>query len=782
MNISFAFLSFVVWVCCVRGQSCSQSSDWLIHTPESKTTAITISAPSPYPAGSKILQLGNGLIERHFFMGTDFSFCTVEYRHMISGQTFFRALSPEANITVNGTDYDIGMCTGQPPTHSEFWSPEMYGADLKLSETSLLLKNITILSPTALFPWAPGRRNSSKLINWPPKGVHVVAFFAPPEPSNISQMLVAVHYEMYDGIPALRKWVTVHHTGVPSQPPVVINRLSYELLRAPNFAPGHMSIILQQANNPVPFDEQVVPEQGQSFPGRTNQLWFQDPNYDQQGDQEIHVTYTYYTFLVVNYGYSVTYQGSTGPGAIVSSESPMFQSLSVRTVLHDSSDVERKGLAVREVHRYLAPQLLENPINFMITDISSSAKMRLAVDQAAETGQEIVIIGYGAAGWCGMCFKQLNDATFKAWFKQEVMYANSKGIEVSGYTLMQHNGWGEVVPEAEQTLSRTGSRGPTACFATDWHAGYREAVLNFIQETGMTGLETDGQYESIPCADTGGDHHHNGIEGGWSYGLKATLDFNMKLKGLGVYQTGADGYCFSGANKWNHADTDAFGHLPIWESMTVGRMYIYDSTINRLQSSGAIGVNDLSGSTKTCAANTVIGRTGCFDFILGTQYLMGSIPSFRANALYNPLDPDASKLANIILKWATFYKKYRGPRPSGDSGLLTAKLIHVQRPDSRHMEAVAHVTADSSSRDRGMVAVFNSDLTRTLQQNLTVPLYYTGLAPGTALSVRQLNVSTATFTEKSIMNVTLGVNAGFTDIVLSVTLSPASYTAFLLSL
>ena len=77
-----------------------------------------------------------------------------------------------------------------------------------------------------------------------------------------------------------------------------------------------------------------------------------------------------------------------------------------------------------------------------------------------------------------------------------------------------------------------------------------------MRETRMGGLETDGQFESIACADEGGDHHHNGVAGGWHYGIEATLAFNVQLKALGAYQTGADGYCFSGANKWNHADTD----------------------------------------------------------------------------------------------------------------------------------------------------------------------------------------------------------------------------------
>ena len=37
-----------------------------------------------------------------------------------------------------------------------------------------------------------------------------------------------------------------------------------------------------------------------------------------------------------------------------------------------------------------------------------------------------------------------------------------------------------------------------------------------------------------------------------------------------AYQTGADAsYFWHGANRWNHADTDAFGGLPLWEMHTV---------------------------------------------------------------------------------------------------------------------------------------------------------------------------------------------------------------------
>ena len=66
-------------------------------------------------------------------------------------------------------------------------------------------------------------------------------------------------------------------------------------------------------------------------------------------------------------------------------------------------------------------------------DISSTAAFRTAIDQAAETGHTIVIVGFGAAGYCGLCNGQLTNATWVAWFKAQVDYAKSKDIETSAY-------------------------------------------------------------------------------------------------------------------------------------------------------------------------------------------------------------------------------------------------------------------------------------------------------------------------------------------------------------
>jgi len=122
------------------------------------------------------------------------------------------------------------------------------------------------------------------------------------------------------------------------------------------------------------------------------------------------------------------------------------------------------------------------------------------------------------------------------------------------------------VGAAPAVLCRKGGRGrdtkatawwarPAACAPhahrpslSSLSAEYRESVLEFVEEVGLTGVETDGQYEDYACADAGGDHHHNGLEGSWDAQMAATASFNEQLKQLGVYQTGADAYLFSGAN------------------------------------------------------------------------------------------------------------------------------------------------------------------------------------------------------------------------------------------
>jgi hypothetical protein len=624
----------------------SQSNDWLVSSAPPAPTTLT---PSP---DATTLTLSNGLITRTFAYGPSVPcFTTVDYGRADTGQTFFRALSPEVTLTLNGAQSNVGSCIDLNP----YRTPQLFDptqAVLASDPLALVLVNITSQAPSAPFPWTPGAWYSPTNINWPPKGLHVTALFTPPAiaPNNASSnfstyagvefgcpdggscltgwptcdnttvqgqctwpaataaascaawpacagvtcnsartdcqaraapyvftsnsgfssivragphpaagTLVGVNYEIYDGLPALKKWVTVRTGTTPGAvQSVVVDQVANENLRAPNFAPDQMTVLEVMADNPTPATQQVVPEATQSYGGRTQRYWYFDPEWDACCDNELHVPYTYYTRLQAGYEVDVYFGGPTGPGALVTPSNP-WEGEASRFVLHDTTDWDRQGVAIRKVQSVIAPQLAATPLTFMMTDISSSDAFQLALSQASQAGIDLAIVGYGAAGYCGMCPGQVQNATWVAWFAEQVAFgaALTPPVRVSAYTLMQMNGWGENVPESEQVLNRDGSRGPIACFATDYHATYRQSILDFARAVGLSGVETDGQYENAACMDGTGDHHHNGLIGSWDAQIQVTADFNAALKGLGIYQTGADAYWMSGANRWNHADTDA---------------------------------------------------------------------------------------------------------------------------------------------------------------------------------------------------------------------------------
>jgi hypothetical protein len=634
----------------------AQSADWLVNYQAiAKASAVETTIPAPGGATRPALRLSNGLLTRTFSLSP--CFATVDLTLAPSRTQFVRALSPEATLSLNGTNVTVGGCVTD--AHPEFFDPA--ANSLSPDPTSLTFTRWELLPVLAPFKYVPGERHSDSSVPWPPKGVHLVAHFnvtTLPDPNastfvgpfsdtqlacggpNADQCLqavpgtahgcdnssvpgqcsfpraqavalcgawaecagvqcnparsdcqargapisisashydtyfradtaglqgvdVAVHYELYDGLPVIKKWVTVS-VAAPAAP-VLVDDLFMEHLRAPNFAPEMISVLQIQPNNPTPFNQQIVPDPALSFPGRTQQLWYFDDAWDACCDTELHVSYSYYTRLKVGYGPDVTFGGPTGPGVLVSAgDAAPFESIPVRLLFHDTTDWERQGLGTRRMQQFLAPQLQESPLYTMINDISSTEAFHLAISQAAAAGLELVVVGYGANGYCGMCPQQTQNATWVAWFKSNVDFARSLGISVTAYTLMQMNGWGEDVPAAEQVLQRDGTRGGIACFATDFHAAYRKSVLDFVVATGMVGVETDGQYENAYCGDDTGDHHHSGGAGSWHAQVQATAGFNTALKAIGGYQTGADAYWWSGANKWNHAVGYCFSPLLPW--------------------------------------------------------------------------------------------------------------------------------------------------------------------------------------------------------------------------
>src|SRR5262245_34811718 len=78
--------------------------DWLIKKPTRKAEVI-------YRKDENELILYNGLVKRSFRLLPNAS--CIDYRNMINGQQLLRAISPEARLTIDGKEYNIGGLHGQ---------------------------------------------------------------------------------------------------------------------------------------------------------------------------------------------------------------------------------------------------------------------------------------------------------------------------------------------------------------------------------------------------------------------------------------------------------------------------------------------------------------------------------------------------------------------------------------------------------------------------------------------------------------------------------------------
>ena len=167
----------------------SQQNDWLVRNQDAKTRLLRTASG---------LKLTNGLIERTFATQPDGYFCTTDLKR--GDRSFFRALSPEANVTLNGQPFNIGGCRGQPENHYECWYAERW--PLSKDPDAFAYRNYALSKPSKSFEWQP--RSGAPDMAWPPRGLRLTVEFVH---AFLHGVRVFVNYEMYDNIPAYRKFV-----------------------------------------------------------------------------------------------------------------------------------------------------------------------------------------------------------------------------------------------------------------------------------------------------------------------------------------------------------------------------------------------------------------------------------------------------------------------------------------------------------------------------------------------------------------------------------------------
>ena len=639
-------------------QHTSQRNDWLVHP---------FGHPASVEETDDRLILNNGLIRRTFV--TSPNFATVDYTNQITDSSLLRGVKPEAILTIDGHPFEVGGLKGQPDY--AYFDPD-WVVDLTSAENAFQFREYRVGELEIRYPWV--RRRSATSSAYPPEGVTLTVEFAPPP--SVDAIRVCVHYELYKGIPVLSKWITVRNEG---QKPIQLDALICEIL-AVNEEEKHRLHV----------------ESDYAFSGMETTQWGPDADYKTQVD------YNYQMPLLLTSRYPL------GPGVLLQ-PGQTFKSFGTFESLQDSDERERKGLARRKMYRTVAPQVTENPILMHVRSAEPDA-VRLAIDQCAEVGFEMVIMTFGS----GFDIES-EDVEYIAVMKELTDYAHSKGIQLGGYTLMcASRNVGEDYNCIDPDTGQPGSRfGQSACLASRWADGYFQRVLNFMDETGMDVIETDGPYHGDVCAATTHEHH-NGLEDSQLRQWEACVRFYHECRARGIYINSPDQYYLNGSNKCGMGYRETNFSLPRERQILISRQNIYDGTYEKTPSMGWMFVPlvEYHGGGAAATFEPLCEHLDDYESHLAQNFGSGVIACYRGPRLF---DTEQTKV--VVKKWVDFYKRYRP--------ILDSDLIHVRRPDGRSIDCVLHVNPQISPC--GLAMLYNP--TPTAQQiTLKLPLYYTGLS------------------------------------------------------
>lgn len=712
-------------------QAAQTKSDWLIDPAPFKATVAEDKAKHE-------LVLENGLTRRILRLVPNAA--TVDYKNLVSGEQILRATGPEARVTIDDTNYDIGGLEGQPIQN--YLKAEWIDG-LHSNASAYRFVEWKEEPMTARFPWKKRPGWLARDLPWPAPGKQVSLRFMPPpaSPTKLAAKIlpedkaepadrpltparadlpeIQVHYALYDGIPLIEKWVTIHNTTAK---PVRVNRLVSELLKVNETeAIADPNINIELPSLYVESDYAFLAMNAKSA-NKQAVKWLTDTNYDTQ---------TSYFFEAPC---RLEVAPEFGPDTDVAVGGTMT-SVRAFELFRDSTDRERRGLAQRRLYRTVAPWSQENPV--MVHLISSDpTTIRKIIDQASEVGVEMIILSFGS----GMDMES-TDPAYHAKYREVAEYAKSKDIVIGAYSLLASRGAATGADNCQGPGNRI-RYGVMPCLGAKWGQAYLSQIKSFLNNTGFGVFENDGSYPGDTCAATDHPGHHGLADSQWVQ-FNAIADLYRWCRANAVYLNVPDWYIMNGSSKVAMGYKEGNWSLPRAEQEIIERQNIYDSTWEKTSSMGwmMVPLTEYGGGGAAATIEPLCDHLDHYEARLSNLFGSGTQACYRGPRIY---DTEATKA--LVKKWVSFYKAHRE--------VLDGDMIHLRRPDGRDWDGFVHV--NPLGKEKGL-AFFYNPLPETITREVRVPLYYTGLSQTAKVSVEGGAPTTVQLdrTEIATLNVTI---------------------------
>lgn len=659
------------------GDAAQASKDWLIN-------------PAPYRAsvaiqGSDIV-LANGLVRR--VVRAEPGAATIGFDNLITGESLLRSVRPEGEIQINGTKYTLGGLAGQP-AHN-FLKSEWLDT-LTPQTNSLRLLRFETEDTRERFTWKPRKEWLSGDVQWPPPGQSLTLVFT----GGPAGADVRVHYEIYDGIPLISKWITIRNTG--TQPfqvqSLVVEQLA--VVEPESIVDGSSANFRRNYSSLEVFSDYAFGGNMTANADSPAVRWRSDPQYSTQ------VHYERQTPCLIECSTPIGPNQELSPGEA-------FESFRVFELVHDSTDRERRGLGVRRAYRTLAPWVQENPILMHVRSAKPEA-VRLAIDQCAAVGFEMVIMTFGSG------FEIENETPeYLAQLRELANYARSKNIVLGGYSLLASRSINAANDAINPETSKPGGMrfGNSPCLGSPWGQDYFRKLRNFYEQTGCGVLEHDGSYPGDVCASTNHPGHRGLQDSQWKQ-WQMIAQFYRWCRSQGIYLNVPDWYYLSGSSKCGMGYRETNWSLPRDQQELIERQNIFDGTWEKTPSMGwmFVPLTEYHGGGKAATIEPLKDHLEHYETRLANLFGAGVQACYRGPRLF-----DAPETEVVVKRWVDFYKAHRA--------ILDSDIIHLRRPDGRDWDGWLHV--NPSLPERALAMLYNP-LPEAIRRTISLPLYYSGL-------------------------------------------------------
>jgi hypothetical protein len=510
--------------------------------------------------------------------------------------------------------------------------------------------------------------------------------------SDIKDLKVRVHYEIYNGIPLISKWISVDNKTGKS---VVLNSFTSEIIAAFEGNSEEDEISGWEMPN-----IHIETDYGSAIRGRTEYEkvvnWIPDSLYTSQIKWEL----TTPCLLEVH--------PPIGPEQLINA-GESFESFRTWELYYDSYEKERKSLSLRRMYRIIAPWVTENPVLMHVRN-ADSASVKLAVDQCAEVGFEMVIMTFGSG-----FNMESGDPVYYQKMKKYADYAHSKGIALGGYSLLASRS----ISEKDDVINpKTGKPGGFAvfenspCLGSNWGVKYFRKIYELYEASGLDVIEHDGSYPGDVCASTSHPGHKNLFDSQWTQ-RKTIIDFYKWCRAKGIYLNVPDWYYLNGSSKCGMGYREVNWSLPREQQEIIERQNIYEGTWAKTPSMGwmFVPLTQYQGGGAAATIEPLNEHLTHYNQRLADLFGAGVQACYRGPRLF---DTDSTR--EVVKKWVGFYKKHRQ--------ILDADIIHLRRPDGADWDGFLHV--NPTGKEKGLLMLYNP-LNEKITRTLEIPVYFTGI-------------------------------------------------------